>query len=243
MVPPIRFAFKPPAQTTLASGLHKGEQHAPTKPASARNTRQRHYEKSSNLRQRWHRQIHHDSEHRRGPPGDGQEGDGGRLRPESRLDAAAAGRPGPSISSPSEPSPGRRSRGCMKADEPGRANALREPHAGAARSEGEGRPKSAFRGRLLRWLSCPELRKDFNPSTLPRPRTPKWPEPKGRAPMIGKARKVTVRSANDSCVVSFRIADYGLLREFSLRIWDYRISLTCDDLTSYTWLFPSRVKS
>lgn len=131
----------------------------------------------------------------------------------------------------------------MNSEEPGRAKALREPHAGAARPEGEGRPKSAFRERLLRWLSCPELRKDFDPSTHPCPRKPKWPEPKGRAPMIGNARKVTVHSTNDFLAVSFRIADYGLLREFSLRIWDYRIRLTCDNLTSYSWLFPPKAKS
>ena len=131
----------------------------------------------------------------------------------------------------------------MKADEPGRANSLPEPQASAARPEGEDRPGSAFWERLRRALSCPELAKDFDPAAHPRPRKPKWLEPKGRAPIIGDARKVTVQSANDFCAVSFRIADYGLLREFSLRIWDYRIHLTCDDLTSYSWLLPQKVKS
>jgi hypothetical protein len=131
----------------------------------------------------------------------------------------------------------------MKADEPGRATSLPKPQASAARPEGKDRPKSEFWERLRRWLSCPELAKDFDPAALPRPRKPKWPEPKGRAPMIGRARKVTVRSAHDFLAVSFRIADYGLLREFSLRIWDYRIHLTCDDLASYSWLFPPQAKS
>jgi hypothetical protein len=103
--------------------------------------------------------------------------------------------------------------------------------------------KEAFLERLRRWLSCPELTKDFDPAAIPRPRKPKWLEPKGRAPMIGSARKVTVQSANDFCAVSFRIADYGLLREFSLRIWDYRIRLSCDDLTSYSWLFRQEPNS
>jgi hypothetical protein len=138
----------------------------------------------------------------------------------------------------------------MKADELGRANALRDPQANAARPEGEDRPKSEFRERLLRWLSCSELRKDFDPtaedrerSGRSRPRKPKWPEPKGRAPMIGNARKVTVQIANDFCAVSYRIADYGLLMEFSLRIWDYRIHLVRDDLTPDSWLFRPPAQS
>ena len=94
MLPPHRFASELPAQTALAPGLRRRGQHAPDKPASAIETTHRHYEKSSNIRQRWHRQVHHHSEHHRRPPGDGQKGDGGRLRPKSRFNAAAAGRPG-----------------------------------------------------------------------------------------------------------------------------------------------------
>jgi hypothetical protein len=131
----------------------------------------------------------------------------------------------------------------MKSHEPGRANSLPEPQANAARPEGEDRPGSAFWERLRRALSCPELAKDFDPAAHPRPRKPKWPEPKGRAPIIGNARKVTVHSAHDFCAVSFRIADYGLLMEFSLRIWDYRIRLTYDELTPGSWLFPPPAKS
>jgi hypothetical protein len=131
----------------------------------------------------------------------------------------------------------------MKSDEPGGVNSLPEPQASAARPQAEDRPGSAFWERLRSVLSCPELAKDFDPSALPRPRKPKWPEPKGRAPMIGNARKVTIHSAHDFCAVSYRVADYGLLMEFSLRIWDYRISLTCDDLTPDSWLFPPRAKS
>ena len=131
----------------------------------------------------------------------------------------------------------------MKSDEPARVNSLPEPPASAARPQGEARSGSAFWERLRRWLSCPELAKDFDRSALPRPRKPKWPEPKGRAPIIGNARKVTIHSAHDFYAVSYRVADYGLLMEFSLRIWDYRISLTCDDLTPDSWLFPPRAKS
>jgi hypothetical protein len=103
--------------------------------------------------------------------------------------------------------------------------------------------KNAFWERLRRALSCPELAKDFDPAAHPRPRKPKWPEPKGRAPRFGNARKVTVHSANDFFSVSYRIADYGLLREFSLRIWDYRVRLICDDLTPGSWLFRPPAKS
>jgi hypothetical protein len=131
----------------------------------------------------------------------------------------------------------------MKSDEPGRVNSLPEPQASAARPQSEDRPGSAFWERLRRVLACPELAKDFDPSAHPRPRKPKWPEPKGRAPRIGNARKVTVQSANDFCAVSFRIADYGLLMEFSLRIWDYRIRLACDELTPNSWLYPPPAKS
>ena len=137
----------------------------------------------------------------------------------------------------------------MNSDELSRA--VPEPRAIAARPEGgEDRPMSAFLEWLRRWLSCPELAKDFDPAAKDRarwdharPRKPNWPEPKGRAPMIGDAKKVTVQTANNFCAVSFRIADYGLLREFSLRVWDYRIRLTYDDLTSYSWLFPPPAKS
>ena len=146
--------------------------------------------------------------------------------------------------------PGEGAGGCMKSDEPGRVNSLRERKANAVRPEGEERPKIVFRERLKRWLSCPELAKDFDSSAeglersgRARPPKPKWPEPKGRAPIIGNARNVTVQSANYFCAVSFRIADYGLLMEFSLRIWDYRIRLTCDDLTSDSWLFRHRPNS
>ena len=52
----------------------------------------------------------------------------------------------------------------MKSDEPGRVNSLRERKANAVRPEGEERPKIVFRERLKRWLSCPELAKDFDSS-------------------------------------------------------------------------------
>ena len=131
----------------------------------------------------------------------------------------------------------------MKSHEPGHANSLPELQASAARPEGEDRSGSAFWERLRSVLSCPELAKDFDPSALPSPRKPKWPEPTGRAPMIGNARKVTIQSAHDFCAVTFRVADYGLLMEFSLRIWNYRVRITCDDLTPDSWLFPPPAKS
>jgi hypothetical protein len=57
--------------------------------------------------------------------------------------------------------------------------------------------------------------------------------------MIGDGRKLTIQTAHDFCAATFRIADLGLLVEFSFRIWIFRMRLTTDGMAS-SWLIRPR---
>ena len=93
--------------------------------------------------------------------------------------------------------------------------------------------------RLRRWLACPNLAPP--PEAMPaKPegqaecRRPmrrwrdKWPEFPSRPAKIGPGRSVTIESAHDFLAVTFRIADFGLLTEFSLRVASFSVRITED---------------
>jgi hypothetical protein len=64
----------------------------------------------------------------------------------------------------------------------------------------------------------------------------KWPLPPGRPAKIGDGRKLTLHDTTNVFAVSFRLADYGLLAEFTLWVAGYGLRITLDQLNSYTWL-------
>jgi hypothetical protein len=110
--------------------------------------------------------------------------------------------------------------------------------------------KSEFKKLLWRWLSCPNLAKPpggapASTQTAQRQDPPGrkpccWPVPRGRAPEIGDGRKVTIHSARNSFAVSFRVADLGLLVEFSLWVAGFGFRITSDHLSACSWLRRER---
>jgi len=99
-----------------------------------------------------------------------------------------------------------------------------------------------FRDFLGRLFSCSSLAKTSEAdastakSVSQRPPPRPTPEPQGRAAKIGTGRKLTIQTAHNLCGASVRIADFGLLMEFSFRLSDIGIRITSDLLEGDSWL-------
>ncbi len=115
------------------------------------------------------------------------------------------------------------------------------------------RPVGKFGKWLVRWLSCPNLvpepegkaaaaRQNKCP-VPPKPRPQNRPLLHGRAAIIGNGHKLTVQSAGGFGAASVRIADYGLLLEFSVRISDYALCVSSDLLEPGSVVLPGKARS
>jgi hypothetical protein len=55
---------------------------------------------------------------------------------------------------------------------------------------------------------------------------------------LGHGRKITLQSAGNLWAASFRVANLGLLWEFTFRIGEYAVQITSDHLAVGGWFLP-----